>query len=178
MKKLGMEETWITEYTGRWGEWRKRCAEKIAQNEKTEWRKDVERKSRLSTYAKVKRELKREKYLDFLRGEEMRAVLDLRGGANDLEIDRGRQEKKPRAERICKVCKAGVEDEVHVLTKCAAYHEQRRAFQEKLKLSELLEMEHFVELIGSSEKNKKQWKSIGRFAAAIFKRRKERLTQL
>ena len=41
-------------------------------------------------------------------------MLDLRGGANDLEIDRGRQEKKPRAERVCKVCKDGVEDEVHV----------------------------------------------------------------
>ena len=40
----------------------------------------------------------------------MRGVLDLRSGANDLEIDRGRQEKKPRAERICKICN-GAEDE-------------------------------------------------------------------
>ena len=29
-------------------------------------------------------ELKRERYLDWLRGEELRGVMDLRGGANDL----------------------------------------------------------------------------------------------
>ena len=39
-----------------------------------------------------------ERYLDFLR-EEMRGVLDLRSGAHDLEIDRGRQEKKRNRER-------------------------------------------------------------------------------
>ena len=65
LKKLGMEETWTSEYTGKLGEWRKRCAEKIDQHEKTVWRRDVEKKSRLSTYAKVKGELKREKYWTF-----------------------------------------------------------------------------------------------------------------
>ena len=85
--------------------------------------------------------------------------MDLRSGANDLEIDRGRQEKKPRAERICKICNDGVEDEVHVVTRCTAYHDQRRTFQEKL--SGALESEQFMELFGSNEKNKKQWKPVG-----------------
>ena len=127
----------------------------------------------------MKGELKRERYLDWLRGEELRGVLDLRGGANDLEIDRGRQEKKPRAERICKVCKDGVEDEVHVVAKCNAYQEQRRVVQEKLSLREpLLGMEQFVEMFGSNEKNKKQWRVIGRFVVAILSRRKELLTRI
>ena len=134
------------------------------------------KKSRLSTYARVKSELKRERYLDFLRGEERRGVLDLRSGANDL--DRGRQEKKPRTERICKICNDGVEDKVHVVTRCAAYHEQRRTLQEKLKLSGALESEQFVELFGSNEKNKKQWKTVGRFVAAVLNRRKELLTRI
>ena len=34
-------------------------------NEKAEWRREVEKKSRFSTYARVKSELKRERYLDF-----------------------------------------------------------------------------------------------------------------
>ena len=82
----------------------------------------------------------------------MRGVLDLRGGANDLEIDRGRQEKKPRAERICKICKDGVEDEFHVSRNAIPRAEERSAG--KLKLNEPLEIEQFVELIGSNEKNK------------------------
>ena len=105
-------------------------------------------------------------------------MLDLRSGANDLEIDRGRQEKKLRAERICKICNDGVEDEVHVVTRCTAYHEQRRTLQEKLKLSGALESEQFVELFGSNEKNKKQWKTVGRFVVAVLNRRKELLTRI
>ena len=64
-------------------------------------------------------------------------MLDRRGGANDLEIDRGRQEKKPRAERICKVCKGDVEDEVHIVARSMRI-EQRRVVQDKLSLREPL----------------------------------------
>ena len=40
LKKLGMEEVWISEYTGRIGEWRRRCAEKIDQSERAGWRRE------------------------------------------------------------------------------------------------------------------------------------------
>ena len=46
---------------------------------RAEWRRDGEKCSRRSTYAKVKGKLMRERYLDRLRGEERRGVLDLRG---------------------------------------------------------------------------------------------------
>ena len=46
-----------------------------------------------------------------------------------MEIDHGRQEKKPRAERICKVCKDGVEEELHIVAKCNAYQEERIVWQ-------------------------------------------------
>ena len=51
-------------------------------------------------------------------------------------------------------------------------HEQR-PFQEKLKLSGALESEQFVELFGSNEKNKKQWKEVGQFVAAVLNHRKK-----
>ena len=76
------------------------------------------------------------------------------------------------------MCKDGVED-IHVVAKCNAYQEQRRVVQEKLSLRELLlGMEQFVEMFGSKEKNKKQWRVIGRFVVAILSRRKELLTRI
>ena len=50
--------------------------------------------------------------------------------------------------------------------------------QEKLKLSGSLESEQFVELFGSNEKKKKQWKAVGRFVVAVLNRRKELLTRI
>ena len=88
-------------------------------------------------------------------------MLDLRSGAHNIEIDRGRQEKKPRAERICKTCNDGVEDG----SCCHKMHGIPRTLQEKLKLSGL-ESEQFVDLFGERE-DKKQWKAVGRFVVAI-----------
>ena len=123
LKKLDMEETWASEYTGNLGERRRSTLRELTRRESRVEERGGEKES-TQYVRKGEGDLKRERYLDFLRGEEMRGVLDLRVGANDLEIDRGRQEKKPRAERICKICNDGVEDEVHVVTRCTAYHEQ------------------------------------------------------
>ena len=96
----------------------------------------MEKCSRLSTYAKVKGELKRERYLDWLRGEELRGVL-LRGGANDLEIDRGRQERNPERRGFAR-CARMVSKMRFILLRSNAYQEQRRVVQEKLSLREPL----------------------------------------
>jgi hypothetical protein len=47
--------------------------------------------------------------------------VELRGGANDLEIDKGRREKKEVKDRVCEECKGGVEDEIHLLLECPVY---------------------------------------------------------
>jgi len=117
---------------------------------------------------------RREIYLDWLKGGELGGVLDLRGGANDLEIDRGRREKKPRSERYCKICKDGIEDEVHVVTCCKEYQvERERVFAEMKVGDSLTGIEQLIALIGSNKKSRRQWKVIGRFVGVILSRRKE-----
>ena len=43
-EKLGMEETWTSEYTGKLGEWRRRCANKLTRTRKQSGG-EVEKKS-------------------------------------------------------------------------------------------------------------------------------------
>ena len=58
------------------------------------------------------------------------ALMRFRLGRWDLEVARlaRRPGRKPRAERVCRVCRGGaVEDERHVLLECPAYEPLRRA---------------------------------------------------
>ena len=46
-------------------------------------------------------QLRHEKYLDCTEGDKRKALIELRSGANDLEVDKGRREKKELKDRIC-----------------------------------------------------------------------------
>ena len=61
----------------------------------------------------VKEQLRHEKYLDCTEGDKRKALIELRSGANDLEVDKGRREKKELKDRICEECRGAVEDEIH-----------------------------------------------------------------
>ena len=100
--------------------------------------------------------------------QELRGVLDLRGGANDLEIDRGRQEKKPRAERICKVCKDGVEDEVHIVARCNAYQEQRSCARETEFENPFWGWSSLLRCLARMRKTRNSGEMIGRFVALRY----------
>ena len=41
------------------------------------------------------------KYLDCTEGDKRKALIELRSGANDLEVDKGRREKKELKDRLC-----------------------------------------------------------------------------
>ena len=63
LKKLGMEEVWICEYTGRIGEWRRRCAEKIDQSERAGWRRDVEKNPERRGFARCARMVSKMRFI-------------------------------------------------------------------------------------------------------------------
>ena len=51
----------------------------------------------------------------------------LRCGTAPLRVETGRYENKPVHERLCELCGSGlIEDELHFLTKCTAFTEERQ----------------------------------------------------
>ena len=51
--------------------------------------------------------------------------MSLKVSSLDLEIQTGRFNNTPREERLCKLCKNGIEDEYHLLLKCPICAELR-----------------------------------------------------
>ena len=97
----------------------------------------MERKPKLTLYRQWKTTLRRERYLSSPDLLGRVALFSLRSGTNDLRIDTGRNERivdprngkrrrLQRAERVCKQCEVGVEDEIHVLLYCPRYVFLRR----------------------------------------------------
>ena len=107
-----------------------------------EWRLGMQAKSSLDFYRSVKKEVKREGYLDCKAADNRAASLrvGLRGGTNALEVSRARLERKDlgqapvaREERKCKVCSLGeAEDVPHFLLRCPAIASARRAMLRRL----------------------------------------------
>ena len=67
------------------------------------------------SYKGVKVKLELEEYLQFTVGKTKAALMEMRSGANDLEIELGRRRRVGVAERICAECRGGVEDEMHLV---------------------------------------------------------------
>ena len=53
-------------------------------------------------------------------GKRKAALVEMRSGANDLEIERGRRRRGEVAERGCGECKGEVEYEMHLMLECRA----------------------------------------------------------
>ena len=58
-----------------------------------EWAQKVKSKPRLRTYKLIKDKLEFEWYLEFVTGARKTALVEMRSGANDLEIEQGRRSK-------------------------------------------------------------------------------------
>ena len=83
--------------------------------------------------------MKSEKYLEYIKNFAIRSCYSrFRLGVHDLEIERGRFNRKPLPieSRVCKQCQIGkvgeVEDEKHFLMKCPAYSLQRSKLIDKI----------------------------------------------
>ena len=85
--------------------WKNYIRKKILAYEEKEWIKEVNKKSKLRTYVKLKKKLCLEKYL-CSNGKTLGRHIhtSLRNGANFLEIERGRWDALPEELRICKHC--------------------------------------------------------------------------
>ncbi len=67
-----------------------------------------------------------EQYLNFKIPRDKRSAFTrLRCGVLSLEIETGRYSRTPLDQRICKLCNIEVETEIHFLTKCPIYCNQR-----------------------------------------------------
>ena len=174
LQELGKEVDWKVEYTE--GPWLEGVKSAINKREEAEWRARVWSKPRLRTYRLVKVYLRHERYLDCTEGKKRRALIELRSGANDLEVDKGRREKKELKDRVCKECKGSVEDEIHLL-ECPMYvHTRREMFQTLQRGGVDVELAKGREakwqrVMGG--KSKGQWRIVGKYAARMLGERAE-----
>lgn len=82
---------------------------------------------KLHLCSNIKQSFRLENYLDEVKNNKCRySLTKLRISAHSLEIEKGRYYKIPRHNRICKVCKNGVGDEIHFLTNCTFLHSERK----------------------------------------------------
>ena len=173
LKELKREVDWTVEHTGE--EWLQRVKEEVRAREEEEWKSRMEAKPRLRTYRLAKDKLQHEKYLDCTSGAKRKVLIELRSGANDLEIDKGRREKKEVKDRMCEECKGDVEDEMHLLLECPVYFYTREEMFEvlercgvKVARDEPREV-IWRRVMGGTTKG--QWKVVGKYAARMMEQR-------
>jgi hypothetical protein len=176
LREMGKEVDWAVEYV-QGGAWIQGVRERIQQREEKEWQTRMGEKPRLRTYRLVKEKLEHERYLDCTTGAKRRALVELRSGANDLEIEMGRRRNKEVKDRVCEECKGGVEDEMHFLLECPAYVNTRGEMVQALegcgvKVEEGEEREAKWKKVMNG-KTKQQCKIVGKFAAAMLRQRME-----
>ena len=99
-------------------------------------RKDPHQKKKLRTFRKFKLTHDYENYLTNVRNINHRvAITKLRLRNHKLAIETGRYVKpyQPPDQRICPLCKSGLEDEEHFLMNCIAHRDPRRELVNTLK---------------------------------------------
>ena len=137
LKELHLEHIWESEKIELGRNFSTLVKKLIKQREESEWREQLEKKSKLRTYRKLKTRLVLEEYVVELDREQRRHLTMLRGGTNKLRIETGRW-KRPKGEevedRVCLVCMSrDVEDERHFLLKCPMYVRERSTMFRKMR---------------------------------------------
>ena len=90
----------------------------------------VIKQGKLRTYDLFKSNFQNEVYLQTVKDVQKRKCLtQFRVSSHRLEIGSGRYKKRAVSERICKFCNLNtIEDKVHFLCNCSAYHNERQRF--------------------------------------------------
>ena len=87
---------------------------------------DIKNSSKLKLYSLLKTETGTESYLlDIKNVKHRQALTRPRLSSHLLTIETGRHKKIQKEERICPICKNGIEDEAHLLIRCPSYEELR-----------------------------------------------------
>jgi hypothetical protein len=112
------------------------------------WKDRMLSKPKLRTYRQLKQHLTCEQYLTFHDRRAREIMTTLRGGTNELRIERGRypitnRDKRLEVhERVCLMCMSGeVEDEKHFLLDCVIYEDLRGKMWEAVKSNALTQGE-------------------------------------
>ena len=114
MKQLGFTEEWRKQETGGTkAEWEKLLNERIQEQEQTRWEEELKKKTKLRTYAKMKKNLKQEGYLDDEESKGRRLLARIRSGTHSLRVETGRYDHTPSEYRTCLMCGVEIEDEMH-----------------------------------------------------------------
>jgi len=114
-------------------DWKTKVLTAIHEKASLAWKLGMNQKPKLRTYVQFKSNLCFETYLDDNDNRKF-LLLKLRVGTNNLEIDKGRHEKKEKDKRLCRFCRQ-IEDESHFLLDCPGYADIRKIFQRNLLVS-------------------------------------------
>ena len=106
---------------------------KLADIMHDEWSNKLPSKPKLRTYSLFKNEIKTEEYILSNIPKYKRSLLcQLRIGILPLEIETGRYTRKKVEDRICKLCKLDIEDEIHFVCVCPKLQAIRCKYYNKI----------------------------------------------
>ena len=84
------------------------------------WKEQSRTEGKFLFYRTFKKDFTYEKYLNMPRSNARKELSRFRISAHHLMVEKGRQSGTPRDQRLCQICKNGVEDEWHFF-KCPGY---------------------------------------------------------
>jgi len=111
-------------------DWKSKVLAAIHEQASYAWKIGMNQKPKLRTYIQFKTNLCFESYLEDKDNRKF-LITKLRVGTNNLEIDKGRHEKKEKDKRRCRFCRQ-TEDERHFLLDCPGYSDIRKLFKRNL----------------------------------------------
>ena len=97
-------------------------------------RNNMEYGNKLRTFRLFKNVIKLEPYLLWGNFDQRRSLTKFRISAHDLEIEKGRYKNLKVAERVCRLCGTGTEDEVHFLLQCPRLRQSRISIIDQIAL--------------------------------------------
>ena len=101
----------------------------LLENKCREWSNSLQSSPKLRTYVGFKTDYILEPYLCKIKDRNVRAILaKFRCGVLPLHIESGRWNNTPLENRICCLCKEGIEDEVHFAFVCSKLSNKRESF--------------------------------------------------
>ncbi len=145
-------------------------AEKLSVFVQDKWLESVHSKPKLRTYKKFKSKLVPEDYVLRLMSRFHRSTFaKLRCGILPLNIEVGRYRGIKVEDRICSLCKNGVEDEIHFLFECNVY-ERGNFLQDTETDSNLLTNDDRLNILMSNHQ-----KSTSNLVCSLWKQRQSKL---
>ena len=156
-------------------QWRKLVADVVYDQGVIDWFRDVAKKPKLNNYSRWKTSFGLEDYLVAMTSKKWRSLISsFRSGSNELAVETGRWEKLERADRVCRVCMDGVEDEEHVVLRCPLYHSIRSRLLQSFDNPALLDRSVLDSVLGSTDgKSLERWNAVGRFLTSAMARRRQ-----